>query len=190
MRLFVAVTFPRPLRERIWKAAEPLRAPGVPIRWVGPDELHLTLRFIGEVPDGTADVLDRAVARVASQRPPFTVRLDGVGAFPSLRRPRVVWLGVEPSEALRSAQHAVEEALVGAGLEPARRGYHPHVTLGRVARPAGRRGWEAFETAAARIRVDAEQAVRSLELVRSRLTPEGARYTTFGSHGLGGASGS
>ncbi|WP_431856763.1 RNA 2',3'-cyclic phosphodiesterase [Azospirillum sp.] len=126
IRLFVALDFPADVRERLAGLAG-----GVPgARWTEAGNLHLTLRFIGEVPDDTAHDIDAALSEIAA--PGFDLVLDGVGMYGSARNARVLWAGVERSEALSHLQSKVESALVRCGLPPEERKFSPHVTLARL----------------------------------------------------------
>lgn len=186
MRLFIALDFPPGVRERAWRASAPLRDARFPVKWVGEDGLHVTLKFLGQVKrdrvPGLREALDGAAAAVA----PFDLRLGGVGGFPSLANPRVVWLGVEAPPALARLQDAVEEATVRLGFEREARGFHPHVTLGRARRGANRRRFAGFEEVAGRVALDEACRVESVELVESVLRPQGARYSVTSSHRLEG----
>lgn len=182
MRTFVAIDFPGEVRDRLWRATAPLREPDWRIRWVGPERLHLTLKFIGEIEEDRADAFGRALDRAVSDIPPFPVRLGGVGAFPSLGRPRVVWLGVDAPPELEALHRAVEEELSALGVDPEDRAFHPHVTLGRVKR--GRP--EGMEAAAAKVDHEERCRVARVHLKRSRLRPTGAEYSTLSAHELGG----
>ena len=95
MRLFVAVNLPKKERERIHRASRALRDPRLPVRWVAPDNYHLTLKFLGEVRAERVPRVIEILARVALGCPPFSADLAGFGAFPSIRRPRVLWLGTD-----------------------------------------------------------------------------------------------
>lgn len=126
LRLFVALDFPADVRDRLAGLGG-----GVPgARWTAADSLHLTLRFIGEVPDDTAADIDAALAEVRA--PAFDLILDGVGVFGQGRNARVLWAGVERSEALAHLQAKVESALVRCGLPAEERRFSPHVTLARL----------------------------------------------------------
>lgn len=126
IRLFVAVNFPEDVRERL--AGLQGGVPGA--RWSEPDALHLTLRFIGEVPEDQAHDIDAALAEV--QAPAFPLTLDGVGSFGHGRGARLLWAGVERSEALAHLAAKVESALVRTGLPAEERKFTPHVTLARL----------------------------------------------------------
>jgi len=95
MRLFVAVNYPARLRQKIARLCRPLEDAGIPGRWTEPDEVHLTLKFFGEVANSEVDAISSVLVEVAGRFRPFDMRFGPIGAFPSPRRPRVVWLGVE-----------------------------------------------------------------------------------------------
>ena len=126
MRLFVAIPLPEDLSEDLGRICA-----GVPgAKWVSPENLHITLRFIGEVDGATFQDIAAALGGVAGDR--FELRLDGVGQFGDRRRVRTLWAGLEPSEPLKQLQGRIETALQGSGLEPERRKFHAHVTLARL----------------------------------------------------------
>ncbi len=125
-RLFVALVPPQDVVERLCALTG-----GVPgARWQSPDQIHLTLRFIGETCASTQRDIEDALAPV--DLAPFDLTLSGVGHFGDKRRPRVIWAGVEPSPSLCRLQEKIERALVMAGLPPATQKFHPHVTLARL----------------------------------------------------------
>ena len=130
MRLFVALDLPWPLRERLALLATGIMG----ARWVPRENLHLTLRFIGEVPNWRAEEVDLALHGVRGRGFPLVVA--GVGLFEKGGRVTALWAGVERSPALDHLQAKIETALQRAGLEPERRRYIPHVTLARLDQPA------------------------------------------------------
>ena len=133
MRLFVALSLPETLRSRLCGLCNGL--PGA--RWVAPDNLHLTLRFIGEVDGRDAEDIDAALSGIHFPR--FALTLSGVGEFGDGRRLRSVWVGVEANEMLERLQSKVEQALQRAGQPPEKRKFKPHVTLARFkSHPGGR----------------------------------------------------
>lgn len=135
VRCFVAIPLPGEIRERL-----ALLGGGVPgARWVPPENMHLTLRFIGEVDEGCLEDIDMALGRIDVR--PFAISLGGVGQFSIGRKPRVIWVGVAPSEALAHLQAKVESAVVRSGVPPEDRKFSPHVTLARLKEaPANRVG--------------------------------------------------
>lgn len=125
MRLFIALSLPDTLRERLCGLCSGL--PGA--RWVAPENLHLTLRFIGEVDGRDAEDIDAALSGIRFPRFPLT--LAGVGEFGDGKRLRSVWVGVEANELLERLQAKVEQAVQRAGQPPEKRKFKPHVTLAR-----------------------------------------------------------
>jgi 2'-5' RNA ligase len=125
IRLFTALALPAAVRERLALVRAPL--PGA--RWVPPDNMHVTLRFIGEVEPLVAAEIDAVLARITA--PAFDIRLAGLGTFGARGRVRALWAGVENSEPLARLQANIEAACVRAGLPPESRKFHAHVTLAR-----------------------------------------------------------
>ena len=125
MRIFVAVNFPARLRQKIARLCRPLEEAGVPGLWTDADQVHLTLKFIGEVPAAEVDPIGEALEEVAGRFRPFDMRFGAIGAFPSPRRPRVVWLGVEPTPELRFIKDDLERRLSDLGIAREARPYQP-----------------------------------------------------------------
>jgi 2'-5' RNA ligase len=124
-RLFSGLEIPREISDRLAMLKGGLDA----VRWVEPENYHITLRFIGDVDGATAECFCEALARIRVKQ--FTLTLDGVGSF-GRGHPRAVWAGVGQSVPLASLAHAHEQAALTAGLEPEGRKFHPHVTLARM----------------------------------------------------------
>lgn len=126
MRLFVAIDLPHLLRARV-----ALLAGGLPgVRWVPPENYHVTLRFLGELPGWRAEEVDHALSMLRA--PAFTLQLTGVGTFEKAGRVTALWAGVERNPALDHLQSKVERAMQAAGIERERRRFAPHVTLARL----------------------------------------------------------
>jgi 2'-5' RNA ligase len=157
------------------------RLPGAEsVRWVRPEILHVTLRFLGDVARERVPELAREVGRALAGETPFELRLGAVRGFPSARRPRVVALEVEEPERLVALAAAVERGTLAAGFAPEERGFRAHVSLGRLrdGRPP------AVETVAA---PDFPPSpVREVILYRSELSPSGSRYECLERLALGG----
>ncbi len=131
MRLFVAVRPPAAVRATLLAAMGGIAA----ARWQDDDQLHLTLRFIGDADRNTAADLVAALAAV--HHPPIAARLGAIGSFATRGRPNAVWIGVEPAAALTTLHHKVDQAVVRAGIAPDTRAFVPHITLARLGRDAG-----------------------------------------------------
>jgi len=186
MRLFVAINLPAAERRRIHRATARLRDGDVPVRWVGFEQYHLTMRFLGEVGRDELEVVENAVRMTAEMNAAFDARLAGCGAFPTIRSPSVIWLGVDPSPHLRSLKQDLERALSDSGLERDTRAFHPHLTLGRVSESGRAGAFRGFGDAAAAVDYEGTFRVRSLDLMRSTLGPEGSRYSVVSSSKLAG----
>ena len=176
MRLFVALNIPPELRVAAWVAVEPLRtALPTGVAWVREDALHVTLRFLGEQPDTVPDALAAALAPELARAERPTVRLEKVDAFPSMRRPRVLWLGGPANSALARLYQEVQGACATLGFEPEPRPFELHVTLGRV-RPGARVDPAELARGAEQVRLDAEFVASSVDVMESVLGPGGSRY--------------
>lgn len=184
MRLFVAINPPERVRERIAAGTEDLR--GLEgIRWVSPDRVHLTLKFLGEVDDDSERSITEALARVTSGHAPFEARVTAPGAFPNIRRPRIIWLGLEQAPRLAALQSDLEDALANLGFEREQRAFRPHLTLGRVRR--GRRvDGILLESLVRHTEVSDAWQVADVALMRSHLLPSGAVYEVRASARLTG----
>jgi RNA 2',3'-cyclic 3'-phosphodiesterase len=167
IRLFVGLELPPELRLRL-----SLLCVGLPgARWVDPGNLHLTLRFIGEVDEGVASDIDDVLAKIRAPR--FTITLAGAGYFGG-ERPRSVWVGVEDNAALFQLRERIEAALRRAGLAANTRRYSPHVTLARLNQVAMPR-LQAFLSANALFRA-APIPIDRFSLIASYPTKSGAIY--------------
>ncbi len=132
MRIFVAVFPPPEVREALFHAARDLPA-SKDFRLIGPEKLHLTLKFLGDVAEDDLSRVTRALGPLRERHEPFEVSTSGFGAFPSERRARILWAGLgEGSGTLRAVAQSIEDLLEPAGFEREQRPYVPHLTLGRA----------------------------------------------------------
>ncbi len=183
LRLFIAIPLPQSLLRRLTEVQHRLKGkvPHQSVRWVKADGIHLTLKFLGDTPTDKIPAIKEALTVVARNGPRCTLTVEGLGCFPSRRRPRLLWVGVgEPSGRLHVLQEAVEEAMTSLGYRPERHSFTPHLTLGRVRRGASRQDEEQIREAISGTTVDqlAEFTADRFELIRSELKPAGAEYTT------------
>ena len=167
LRLFVGIEFPPELKLRLSLLCSGIGG----ARWVDPGNFHLTLRFIGEIDEGTAADVDEALLRLKAR--PFSVRLAGVGVFGG-EKLRQLWVGVERDPALSALQGKIELALIRIGLPPEPRKYVPHVTLARLREPR-RDELQQFLAAHAQFRAEPLR-VDSFTLIASYLTKAGSVY--------------
>jgi 2'-5' RNA ligase len=180
VRLFVAINLPDALRRAAHEAAAPLRELLPRASWVPEARLHLTVKFLGERDEADVALLGDTLLAVAAGHRAMMLRLGGtpaVGAIPNLRRPRVVWIGVDPEPRLELLHHDVEEALAGLGVELEGKPFRPHLTLGRLREAPAPEPLRAFAQAARRVRFAEEAPVASLDLMQSVMgAPGGPRY--------------
>ena len=176
MRLFLAVELEQQLRRALHEATEPLRtiAPGA--SWVAEDRLHLTLKFLDDRPESFVEQVKAKMNEVAARHWPVPIRLRGVGAFPNLRRPRVMWVGITPAPKLELLQHDVEEACASLGVEVDGKPFRPHLTIGRLRGTEDRDAVRELARTARSIDFRADTLVSSIGLVHSTLTSTGPQY--------------
>ena len=178
MRLFVALNLPKRERDRIYRASKILRECELPVRWVGPEHFHVTLKFLGEVTDNRMEGVREALQGVAMSTARLNLAVGGFGAFPTIRRPEEIWVGIEPSPALRCLKQDVEWALMACGFERETRAFHPHLTLGRADAQDGAGAFRGLDDKAANLAYQGQVKVRTLDLMRSQLSKGGApRHT-------------
>jgi len=186
MRIFVAVFPPADVQRSAAGLIERLRAEGDGVAWVKADNLHFTVRFLGDLGESGASRAAAAVRQAAGGMPAFRAALGGPGAFPSPRKARVLWLGLSAgAEQLVALAGAVERGLEEAGFGRADRPFKPHLTIGRVR--DRERDWSDPLASAARP-VDGESGfdVDRVVVVQSTLSPKGSVYRVRDEAPLGG----
>lgn len=181
MRLFVGINLPKKQRAQIHRAAKVLRAEELPVRWIDPDNFHVTLKFLGEVHREQVDAVDEALEKVAAATRAFSTDISGFGAFPTVRRPNVIWLGVGATPELRCLKQDIEWALGDVGFEAETRSFHPHVTLGRAETTGGAGVFRGFDSVMSELDFAVDLKIRTIDLMRSHLSREGAHYSIVSS---------
>lgn len=172
IRTFVALELSRSQKDGILSLTEALKRRGIRASWSRSATLHLTLRFLGDVEASRiGDVVEAARAAISGVEP-FVFATAGLGAFPSPRRPRVIWLGVEPSPELFELQSGLERELERVGFPRERRPFKPHLTVGRVRNPGDAAGLP--DVLAALDAPHEETIVRDVRVMRSTLARGGA----------------
>jgi 2'-5' RNA ligase len=188
VRAFAAIPLPPELKDRVAAIQRRLDS-GLGrnlVRWTGPEQLHLTLRFYGEVPEANVTELSTALRKATEGVRRFELRLTGLGGFPSLRRPAVVWLGLEGEiEPLQKLETQIERETARFGSHSETRAFHPHLTIGRVKRVA-----DASPRVGQALAAEAMERVGALpgacvQLIQSQLKPGGSVYTVLEEIALG-----
>ena len=184
MRAFTAIELPREALSRLGDLVASLRTSRVRARWTPVENIHLTLVFLGEIDDAHVTPLSTRLREACLARAPLSLTVEGTGAFPSVRRPSVIWAGVRTTEALLELQAAVVAAADAIGVPRERRPYRGHLTLARI-----RDGSDAGPLAAALERHRAFDGgafdAVSVSLFESRLTSSGAQYRRIEAFRLG-----
>jgi 2'-5' RNA ligase len=181
IRAFIAIELSAEIRRSLDRVSKGLRQQlqGVPVRWVPADNIHLTLKFLGNVSLANLDVLKKLIQSEASRYASFEFSVGDVGAFPSIRRPRVVMVHVQAPATLASLQRGLEEQSRRLGYEPERRPFTPHLTIGRVSNNASNAQiqliGQTLETA--KVGFLGAMQVQAVSLFQSDLQPSGAVYT-------------
>jgi 2'-5' RNA ligase len=182
-RVFIAIELPSIVRQKVRAHIDRLRSalPDARASWVRDENLHLTLKFLGDTPVTNVEALAQAAQRAASKVEPFEIIVGGCGAFPAKGQPRVLWIGIEdPSGRLALLNRALENECEKAGFPHEERPFHPHLTLARIRNPHDSRRLAAVH---AELGFEPEN-IRAAELVviRTELRSEGSRHTVISRH--------
>ena len=179
MRAFIAVPVPDEARAALAALQQELAASRADVKWVDLAHGHLTLKFFGEISEAQRDALTTALVTIGQEEPAFAMRLEAVGAFPTVAAPRVVWVGVEEGrEPLARIAARLNEEGARLGLTPEARAFSAHLTLGRVRSPKGRAALVA-RLRAGHWEPPSPWAVTGLRLYRSVLSSSGPIYTVL-----------
>ena len=176
------------MRARLAAEVDALRPLGGDVAWVAAGNLHVTLKFLGRVDAARLPEIEAVLAEAAALATPFELAVRGLGAFPSATRARVLWAGAAGGAAAGRLATDVDEALAGLGFAREARPFAPHVTLGRVREPRRNAALAAVLAAGAR-REFGRVRVERVSLMRSELSPRGARYTELRTLTLARSSG-
>ena len=139
IRSFLAIELPEAIRRKIEEVQNDLKLSHADVRWVSPEKIHLTLKFFGSIDESRIDPIVKSIGGPTQTSSPFSLAVRGMGAFPHLKNPRVIWMGlVDEKEILPSFQRELEKELRKIGFESEDRPFHPHLTLGRMKSNQGR----------------------------------------------------
>ncbi len=185
IRAFIAIELPREIKQMLARLQNQLKSGSqAPVKWVNPDIIHLTLKFLGNIDSAITDKITAALQEATRGILPFHVKIGGVGVFPNPRRVQVVWIGLAGEvDKLGQLQKRIDSSLAPLGFKPETRSFTPHLTLGRVrdrATPEQRHDLGRLITGT---QFDAAGSlkVNAVHLIKSRLTREGPIYTRIGS---------
>lgn len=175
-RLFIAVKLEKAHRERISNIQAELQKFDLPVRWVKTENIHLTLRFLGSVDDQVVPALAETLKTTAGKYRSCRLELKNLGAFPSVQRPRVIWVGAsEKSGELARFHEDLEKGLARHGFEKDDRAFSPHITIGRVKSPKNTAPLKKYLADQGNITIGS-QKIKEIVLFESTLTPQGSIY--------------
>jgi 2'-5' RNA ligase len=185
MRVFIAVPAPEEVREAVRRIVEGLRWSGADVKWVEPENVHITLKFLGDVPLDDVDRIKSALRKGLEGRRAFDLEVAGAGCFPGGRKaPRVIWMGLAgDTRSLEEIALSVDGLCAGLGFSREARPFKAHLTIGRVRRGSGRLR-ELAEAVGSVTFNPLKLRVDRVNLVRSRLSPKGPTYTVLESAAL------
>jgi RNA 2',3'-cyclic 3'-phosphodiesterase len=188
IRSFLAIELPKVIQDKIGKIQGDLRASSADVRWVAPEKIHITLKFLGDIEESKIDPIADSFREFVYKTPPFFLSVQGTGAFPDVKNPRVVWMGLADEKGvLVFLQRQIETALEKIGFPAESRSFRPHLTLGRVNSNRGKATLaERIERHGADVIGDFE--VEAVLLVKSDLRPSGPLYTPLRAIKLGMSS--
>jgi 2'-5' RNA ligase len=181
LRAFIALEIPSALQTAIESQAAHLRRTLPPplVRWVPAHNLHLTLKFLGDISPAGVDLLVQMLASEAASFGPFTLDITGLGCFPNPRRARVIWVGMKAPAQLETLQHSVEAGAARLGYAAEQRPFSPHLTIGRVKPMISAADQKQVPLALEEARVEyiGSAKIHSITLMKSDLRPAGPVYT-------------
>lgn len=181
IRAFIAVDLSPQILEKIARVSAQLQEQGknLPVRWVPIDNIHLTLKFLGNVSLTNLDFLKNSLSELVGRFQPCEIGVRGIGAFPKPQRPRVVWIGLEVPPELVTLQRSIEQETVRLGYPREDRGFSPHLTIGRVKQNASTQEMRSLTTLIEGTKVGflGTMRINDVHLYRSDLKPGGAVYT-------------
>ncbi len=167
-------------REAVWSIVAELLAKPLPVKWVNVENLHITLKFLGEIDERRRNAIQPVLRDITRQHAPFTARLAGIGCFPSVRSPRVLWVGVaDGAGPMTELAGVLDRELYRYDFMKEERAFHPHLTFGRAKTPL------RIEGLLDRVLETEPFTVTELVLFRSTLRPEGPLYEVLERFPLG-----
>ncbi|HTX91485.1 MAG TPA: RNA 2',3'-cyclic phosphodiesterase [Anaerolineales bacterium] len=181
LRSFIAVEIPAGIQDAIAQSTAALRKalPKPLIRWIARENIHLTLKFLGDVSPANLEQLAEALKAEAATHPCFSMSAGGLGAFPNPRRARVIWIGLDAPPALAALQRCVEATAAQLGYGPDERPFSPHLTIGRIGQSATSTDLQKVRAALEATKVGELGIVRveAIQIFKSDLQPGGSVYT-------------
>ncbi len=188
IRAFIAIELPQELRQGLEQLQARLKTANQPaVKWVNPNGIHLTLKFLGNIAAARTGEITQAMQQASQGISPFPLKVGGLGVFPNLKRVQVIWVGISGEiDKLSKLQQGIESALKPLGFIPESRSFTPHLTLARLRGRASDEAQQRLGQLIASTRLEPTYTIEvdAINLMRSQLTREGAIYTQISSVGL------
>jgi 2'-5' RNA ligase len=188
LRVFIAIEIPLEIKKAIAAEIASLHnGAGRAVRWVATENIHLTLKFLGEISPANVDLLAQALQSECDQHAPFDITVTGLGCFPNSHRPRIIWIGLNIPPDLNRLQHKLETATARMGYATEDKPFSPHLTIGRVREQFSSAELKNIQSALEKLHVGSlgTFTVQSVHLFKSDLKPDGPVYTSLFSARLG-----
>ena len=176
MRGFIAIELPETIQKALAEFQQELNNCGSDVRLTRPENIHLTLKFLGNIEEDKADIIAEKIKGICKEQSGFKIGVSGTGMFPNMRSPRVLWAGIDLNDDIVTLQKGIEEAMASLGFEKEKRRFSPHLTLGRFRSSRGKKA-VLDKMDSCRENIFGIMDVDSVLLMRSDLGPTGAKYT-------------
>lgn len=176
LRCFIAIEMSDPIKKEVGKLLDIMQKHDADIKWVAPENVHLTLKFLGSTTDALLPDIRKSLSKILSSYKPFYIRIYGTGIFPNRKYPRIIWTGIYDSDILNKMRADIEQAMALLGFQKEDKEFNPHLTLGRVRSPKGVVNI-VNELDNYKIMEFGMLHVDHIKLMKSDLKPKGAVYT-------------
>lgn len=181
IRTFIAVDLPPSVLDALGQITSQLqeKLANTPVRWVDVQKMHLTLKFLGDISKENIGMVEKILLSEGAKRPVMEIGIGGIGAFPKMRHPRVIWIGVEAPPDLFDLRRGIEDGIARLGYNYDKYEFTPHLTLGRISRKASARDVRTVGNVLHDFQVGfiGVARIEAVKLYRSDLRPDGANYT-------------
>ncbi len=188
IRTFIAVDLPPSVLEALGQISVQLqeKLPDTPVRWVDFRKMHLTLKFLGDISAENIGLVKKILQSEAAKRQAMEIGIGGIGAFPKMRHPRVIWIGIEAPTELFDLRRGIEDGVARLGYNYDKYDFTPHLTLGRISRKASARDVRKVGSVLSEFQVGfiGVARIEAVHLYKSDLNPDGAKYTRLFSAGV------
>jgi 2'-5' RNA ligase len=179
MRTFIAIELPREIKDLLAKVQEELNSSQADVKWVQPQNIHLTLKFLGEIEEKKIDKINKIIEDIAGEKKYFPIRISNLGAFPKINFPRVIWVGIDKGdEEVKEIAKKLEEGLAKIGIQREDKPFSSHITIGRTRSALNREKLiQRLNDLANKLQEEnLEFVVKKITFFKSTLTPKGPVY--------------